>query len=122
MRQPNTRKDAIFLRYKEIFAEWDAEKNGPMDAALVTGQFKKRFWWICPKGHSYQSNLNQRLYASQGCPVCARLAAAAKKKRTWQEKRERKYAAIVEERKRSIRSADIQFPAGRIDGEKVRQT
>ena len=70
IRQPN-RKDAVFLRYDEVFAEWDAEKNGELNAAEVSGQFKKKFWWVCPKGHSYQSNLNQRLYAGQGCPYCA---------------------------------------------------
>lgn len=70
-RQPNSRKDAVQLRYQEIILEWDVEKNGPPDAPENKGQFKKRFWWICPKGHSYQSNLNQRLYASQGCPYCA---------------------------------------------------
>ena len=107
--------------YPELAKEWHPFYNGDVRPADVITGSNTRYWWQCAFGHSWQTSVAHR-QEGQNCPVCARLAAAAKKKRTWQEKRERKYAAIVEERKRSIRSADIQFPAGRIDGEKVRQT
>lgn len=47
----------------ELAAEWDYEKNsvGPDKVSRTSA---KKFWWICPKGHSYRSSPGSR---SRGC-------------------------------------------------------
>ena len=132
-----------YLRLKNFKGTRDAEYrfnggNARIDGANGSGKstvFDAFTWLLFGKDHNDQTTVKFELKTIDPATgevipnlehwVEAELTIDGNKtviKRTWQEKRERKYAAIVEERKRSIRSADIQFPAGRIDGEKVRQT
>ena len=32
---------------------------------------KKKVWWLCPKGHSFESMPNSRTASKTGCPYCS---------------------------------------------------
>lgn len=55
----------------DIVQEWDTVKNGVTVDEVVSGSGKK-YWWICPNGHSYQSSPAHRR-EGKGCPYCANL-------------------------------------------------
>lgn len=54
----------------EIAKEWDYQKNkvGPSD--VMAGCNNRKYWFVCPKGHSYRSApLNRK--RGTNCPICA---------------------------------------------------
>lgn len=53
----------------EIAAEWDYDKNHLPPSQVLAGS-KKKFWWICDKGHHYKATPNSRR-AGKGCPYCS---------------------------------------------------
>ena len=53
----------------DIAKEWDYSKNDEIPENVVKGSHKK-YWWICPKGHSYEASVKNRVNG-RGCPFCA---------------------------------------------------
>ena len=53
----------------QIAKEWDFSKNRESLETVVKGSHKK-YWWICPNGHSYEAAVNNRV-KGRGCPFCA---------------------------------------------------
>lgn len=56
--------------YPQIAKEWDYSKNQNTPAEVLSGSNQK-VWWICSKGHSYQSTINRRTGQNSGCPFCS---------------------------------------------------
>lgn len=56
---------------KELMKEWDYDKNQNVDINKVTLGMGKNFWWVCPKGHSYQATIPNRLTKKSNCPYCS---------------------------------------------------
>lgn len=55
----------------EIAEEWDYTKNKIKPDEVMAGSNKEKYWFICPKGHSYNSTpLNRK--KGNGCPQCAK--------------------------------------------------
>lgn len=54
----------------ELAVQWDAEKNQPLTPREVTKGSRKKVWWLCDKGHSFQSTVANRSYG-YGCPFCS---------------------------------------------------
>ena len=54
----------------QVAKEWDYSKNREGIETIVKGSHKK-YWWICPNGHSYEAAVNNRV-KGRGCPFCAR--------------------------------------------------
>ena len=54
--------------HPEIAKEWDYKKNKNNPDEVMAGSPKK-YWFICPKGHSYLSSLANRK-KGQNCPKC----------------------------------------------------
>ncbi len=50
--------------------EWHPTKNGDLTPEGITPNSTKKVWWICEKGHEWQSNVEHRNYG-RGCPYCA---------------------------------------------------
>lgn len=66
----NNKKETIAS--SPLLKEWDYEKNneqGLMPDQIST-QSHKKIWWICGKGHHYQSPAEYRI-RGQGCPYCS---------------------------------------------------
>lgn len=55
--------------YPETMKYWDYEKNEGVDPYTVLSKTRKKFWWKCEKGHSYQTGVVNMVKAA-GCPKC----------------------------------------------------
>ena len=55
----------------EIAKEFDVEKNGITPNQVMAGSNNKKYWFLCPKGHSYSTTLLNRKKGSN-CPICAK--------------------------------------------------
>ena len=55
-------------KHPQIASEWGIQNElTPND---ISAGSNKMFYWICPKGHSYQSTVSNRV-RGKGCPICA---------------------------------------------------
>ena len=54
----------------ELARQWDAEKNAPLTPQQVTAGTRRRVWWKCEKGHSWQASVASRVSQRTDCPVC----------------------------------------------------
>ncbi len=57
--------------YPELIKQWHPKKNGLQSPNSVRAGSKKKFWWICPKGHEHFSIVKNRTYNNTGCPYCS---------------------------------------------------
>ncbi|MBE6922003.1 MAG: hypothetical protein E7465_02315 [Ruminococcaceae bacterium] len=51
--------------------QWDTEKNGSLRPDQVSIYSNKKVWWLCERGHSWQSSVSVRTFQRAGCPYCA---------------------------------------------------
>ena len=54
----------------DLASQWHPEKNGKLTPANISPGSEKRVWWLCDKGHDYQSIVFSRADGT-GCPYCA---------------------------------------------------
>ena len=59
----------LFTTNPKLKKEWDYIKNKINPENYSNGSGAK-VWWICPKGHSYQSSIHNKT-TGYGCPYCA---------------------------------------------------
>ncbi|MBO5395641.1 MAG: zinc-ribbon domain-containing protein [Clostridia bacterium] len=57
--------------------EWHQTKNGEISSTMVSPKSSKRAWWICEKGHEWQSRVADRA-SGKGCPYCANVKVLPK--------------------------------------------
>ena len=58
--------------FPEVAKEWHPTKNKELSPNDFTYGSTKKVWWLCPKGHSYKSNINNRTAKNRSdCPYCA---------------------------------------------------
>lgn len=64
--------NSLKAKYPEIIDnEWDFVKN-TIDPDTIPPTCRKKVWWICPNGHSYQSLPGNKIYHNGGdCPFCS---------------------------------------------------
>ena len=56
----------------EISNEWDYDKNYPLRPENFSHGTHHKAWWLCSKGHSYESVIYGRAgKQQQGCPYCS---------------------------------------------------
>ena len=59
--------------HPELVSEWHPTKNGELKPDEVTYGSHKKIWWLCPKGHSYNSIIYDRTSKiPRACPQCRR--------------------------------------------------
>ena len=56
--------------YPNIAKEWDVKKNN-LKATEVISHSNKKYWWLCPKKHSYEVSVNKRTSGKRNCPYCS---------------------------------------------------
>ena len=58
--------------HPEIASEWHPTKNGDLKPENFTpGSSRKKVWWLCPKGHSYNTIIaNRTRKKPTSCPKC----------------------------------------------------
>lgn len=64
--------NSLKAKFPEIIEkEWDFEKN-TIAPDTIPPTYRKKLWWICPNGHSYQSLPGNKVYHTGGdCPYCS---------------------------------------------------
>ncbi|MBR2069096.1 MAG: zinc-ribbon domain-containing protein [Candidatus Gastranaerophilales bacterium] len=55
--------------HPEIAKEWHPTKNGDLKPTEVVIGGSKKVWWMCEKGHEWQTNIKDR--TKGGCPYCS---------------------------------------------------
>ena len=53
-----------------LAAQWHPVKNGDLKPEDVTPGSTKKVWWLCAKGHEWQSIVYDRTDGN-GCPYCS---------------------------------------------------
>lgn len=56
--------------FPDLLTEWDYERN-TTDPNTVAPASTKKYYWICRKGHKYESTIASRTRLSTGCPYCS---------------------------------------------------
>ena len=54
-----------------LLMQWDAVRNAPLTPDAVSYGSKRKVWWVCEKGHTWQAAVHTRTGSGTGCPVCA---------------------------------------------------
>lgn len=63
--------NSLIDKYPEIAKEWDYKLNVGVTPDDVAPHSNKKYWWICEKGHSYETTPDKRVGRGQGCPYCS---------------------------------------------------
>ena len=56
--------------YPQIAKEWNYKKNKNIKPNMFSKASNKKVWWICNRGHEWQSSINKRTIG-RGCPICS---------------------------------------------------
>jgi hypothetical protein len=62
--------NCLATRFPKIAAEWHSTKNGNLPPFDVSYGSNRKVWWICKKGHEWQSAITYRS-SGCGCPYCS---------------------------------------------------
>lgn len=54
----------------DLLEQWDTQRNLPLTPDLVTYGSKKKVWWRCKQGHTWQASVCTRTGNGRNCPVC----------------------------------------------------
>ena len=61
----------VLFNFPDIHYQYDRAKNGKVLRSDVSANSTKLVWWICNKGHSWQSHIKERTYGDiKHCPKC----------------------------------------------------
>ena len=60
----------LSVSHPDLAKEWHPEKNGSLTPDDVTHGSGKKVWWICDKGHEWESRILDRKSKRTGCPIC----------------------------------------------------
>ena len=56
--------------YPDLVKEWHPTKNGDLTPSAFTHATKRKVWWLCSEGHSFETEARNRTRRSMGCPEC----------------------------------------------------
>ena len=57
--------------FTHLVKEWHPTKNKKLTPSNITYGSNIKVWWLCPKGHSYDSVIHSRTgKRKSGCPYC----------------------------------------------------
>lgn len=57
-------------KYNELSHQWNYQKNQGKNPSDYTAMSGKKVWWICDKGHEWESRISDRMRGN-GCPYCS---------------------------------------------------
>jgi len=63
-------EDSLQSLYPEISNQWHLIKNHPLQPRMFHPNSNEKMWWLCEKGHEWQTTINHRT-SGKGCPFCA---------------------------------------------------
>ena len=56
--------------YPDLLKQWDYQKNKDINPWKINPGSRKRVFWICRNGHSWEAMVSKRTRRNQGCPFC----------------------------------------------------
>lgn len=56
---------------EKLLCEWHPFKNGALTSQDVTFGAKRKVWWLCEKGHEWETAVCTRTSGGSRCPYCA---------------------------------------------------
>ena len=65
------------MELRVLLEQWDTKCNLPLTPDNTSYGSKRKVWWRCDKGHSWQAAVHTRTGNGTGCPVCAGKVAQA---------------------------------------------
>ena len=65
------KENSIAITHPEIAKEWHPIKNGKLKPEHISYGTNLKVWWLCPNGHTYDSNVSARTGKNYGCPICS---------------------------------------------------
>ncbi len=63
-------ENCLASKNPDLAKEWHKEKNHNVTPYDVVSGSGKKVWWICPKGHEWESIIGDRT-TGKGCPYCS---------------------------------------------------
>jgi hypothetical protein len=66
-----TDKYNLSITHPHLIDEWHPTKNGDLTPFNITFGSGKKVWWICDKGHEFETYIKYRTVQSSGCPICS---------------------------------------------------
>lgn len=58
--------------FPSLIKEWHPTKNGDLKPEELMYNSGKKVWWLCSKGHEYETRINLRVGRGFGCPYCSK--------------------------------------------------
>ena len=66
--------------FPDVAQQWDYQKNpNGISPKTVVGGSGLRAWWVCGKGHSWDSSVYRRTVEGLGCPRCSHIVSHGEK-------------------------------------------
>lgn len=65
------RDKSLAVLYSEIAAQWHPTKNGELSPGDIGSGSAAKVWWLCSKGHEWQSQVCHRAKEHTRCPYCS---------------------------------------------------
>lgn len=67
------KKQSLKSKYPALIAEWDTEKNAPIQPEHLSWGSGKKVWWRCLNNnlHKWQASVGSRTARNNGCPYCS---------------------------------------------------
>ena len=56
---------------RDLVEQWCTARNAPLAPGQVSYGSKRKVWWRCERGHTWQASVCARTGSGTGCPVCA---------------------------------------------------
>ena len=56
--------------FPQLVKEWHPSKNGDLTPDDFTHATKRKVWWLCSEGHSFETEARNRTRRTSGCPEC----------------------------------------------------
>ncbi|MES9772475.1 zinc-ribbon domain-containing protein [Priestia megaterium] len=69
--QRATEENNLAIKYPTLAKEWHPTKNDSLKPCNIVPGSNKRAWWLCEKGHEWETIIVQRVKYNSGCPYCA---------------------------------------------------
>ena len=57
--------------FPDIATEWHPYKNTELKPSSITAYSKKKVWWLCSRGHSYEQTVERRTRRGSACYYCS---------------------------------------------------
>ena len=57
-------------KYPDVAKEWHPTKNNNDSPSNIYFRGKKKYWWMCVKGHEWQAKVESRTILKRKCPIC----------------------------------------------------